>query len=619
MLDSARTLRSVLAAACTLLACERGVAQLFSDVTSAPMNTVGLDIGASIGTGMCAEDFDGDGDLDVVVTAPGQVPRYFRNEGAFVFTDQTAASGFTTLLTRSRGCVAADIDNDGDQDLFLGQHHEFPTLWINDGSGHFVNEAMQRGITSATSIWGACFGDVDGDGWLDLYLANRGTPTGTAGQANILYRNVGNGVFQDVTSESVTGQAGLAFVCTFMDYNEDFLPDIYVVNDKGTNQLPNELYRNLGGFQFEAVGAAVQANDAVDGMGVDFCDVFCDGGLDYYVTDLPPDHVFREWDPVNEVFVDRTYPLNLMGQGVGWATQFMDYDNDGWQDLHIVHNQSPNFLYKHPGDSVSAWTEIGGNQLPSEFQTSAICSDFDGDGRIDVLHRMLFSSNPSTPGVRLDRNDAPPQNWLRVELEGRVSNRDGRGARVEVVALNRRQRQYVRSGIGFMSGGDRRCHFGLADAPTATVLVYWPSGNWQQVDNVAVNQVLRIVEPTFVMPDAPALGGINTLELLVPHENGAYYLTLLSGSDGALTPLINGLSLPITVDAITGSALTPGNGLLYNGIGTVANGTARSYLTLPVLPAGQGMKLFATAITVDPVTAGIGTVFGSALQIDVTP
>ena len=143
-----------------------------------------------------AADFDGDGDLDVVVSVPAGLPyRYFRNDGGMMFTDRSAASGLG-LSGDIFGMQAADIDNDGDQDIFVTQEFGPMQLFINNGSGQFTDEAAARGLIWSHESYGASFGDYDRDGWLDLYVANRYlVGSQTISNPNFLFRNTGNGYF----------------------------------------------------------------------------------------------------------------------------------------------------------------------------------------------------------------------------------------------------------------------------------------------------------------------------------------------------------------------------------------------------------------------------------------
>ena len=206
--------------------------------------------------------------------------------------------------------------------------------------------------------------DFDRDGWLDLYLGNRLAANGISPGANRLYRNTGGGHCVDVTATSGCSGNSLTLACAFFDYNEDGWPDLFEVSEKGWH-IPNELYRNNGDGTFTPVATSVNANIAINGMGIDFVDAFNDGGLDFYCTDGPPDHLFQIWDPVLQAYTVATSTYGLEGGGIGWSCNFFDYNNDGWQDLYVVQEVAPNLLFENPGTAASA-------MLATSRKTSAL-------------------------------------------------------------------------------------------------------------------------------------------------------------------------------------------------------------------------------------------------------
>jgi hypothetical protein len=574
-------------------------AQGYVDIT-APAGLGGIPHStATWGTGLCAADFDGDGDHDLFVPGvPGAPIQYFRNDGGLVFSDQSAGANLGIGLS-PQSCTVADIDNDGDADILLGNLLQPMQLFINDGSGHFSEDAQARGLTAVMSVHGATFGDYDRDGWLDVYVSNRGTTP------NRLYRNLGGGVFQDVTTSTRTGHTGFTFLSAFVDYDEDLWPDIYCVNDRGLVAGPNVMLRNNGDGTFTDVSAAINASHAIEGMGVDFTDVFNDGGVDIYCADFPVDHLFLHWKPqLGQYDVDQ-YVYGIQGGGTGWAVHWLDHDNDGWQDLHVVDQNAGNILWRNPGapaSQLALWTDVAPAIGLMQFypQFTALTADFDNDGGIDILQR--FGANPifqSPTGASLHHNQVPRGNWLKVRTTGVVSNRDGFGARVEVLTGTNRQRQWVRSGVGFQSDNDRRVHFGLGSATQADeVLVTWPSGQVQRLENVTANQILEVVEPSFELVGTPAIGSTTRFDLSVPGDAGLPSAIVLAFSDQPRTMLPDGRFLPLLLDALSGYTIIPGNALVPASLGTLdPNAQASSTLVLPNQPSIVGLQLFATAAT----------------------
>ena len=597
-------------------------AQTFVDVTSTSGISNVPPSPSAYGNGMCCADYDGDGDVDVVIPGPGGSPiQYFRNDGQMTFTELTGQTGLGSATT-PHGVGTADIDNDGDPDILIGNALSPLQLFINDGSAQFTEEAIARGLVSQTSVYGITFGDYDRDGWLDIYLGNRDA----AGviEDNILYRNVGQGSFTDVTTSAGASNLGLTCAAAFIDYNEDGWPDIFCANDKGYLYLANTILHNNGDGTFTDLGAELGVAQEMDSMGVDFVDVFNDGGMDIYVSDTIPNHLFLQWDPASGIYFDDTYTHNLAGGGFGWAVNWLDFDNDGWQDLHVVQSQNLNLLFRNPAAPASAqagWLELAGplNMSPAYKQFTALIADLDDDGRVDIINR--YSAYPlfqPPTGCSVHQNTVAGGNWLRFLPRGAASNRDGLGARIEVVTGNQRQRQYVRSGTGYLSGNDRRVHFGMGNATQADrVEVFWPSGQVQVLENIATNQTFEVIEPAFQLTGPATVGGTTTLALSVQGEGALPYAMVLSFSETPRTLLPDGRELPVLLDTLSGHTIIPGNALLPNSMGLLnPSGQAASALVIPGQPALTGLVMFATAATFNPPGfPDVRTIFPTAVEI----
>ncbi|MFN3243633.1 MAG: CRTAC1 family protein [Planctomycetota bacterium] len=579
------------------------------------------------GSGLCAADFDGDGDIDALVPSPvGGSFFLFRNDGGMQFTDVSAASGLG-ICNEVRCCVAADIDNDGDQDLLIGNDDANTQLFVNQGGMTFTEQAQMRGILVDDRVYGATFGDYDNDGWLDLYLSVRTDATTGQPDANRLFHNQGGGWFFDTTAIAGVGSARPTLVSAWMDYNEDGWVDLILCNDKGLTFGPNELYENNGDGTFTDVSVQTGTNIAVDGMGVDFTDVFCDGGVDFYVTDLPIDHLFQLWDPNTNAYLNATYTYGLQGGAVGWACNWLDYDNDGWQDLHVVQNGWFNLLYRNPRQPAAAqvpWTDVAPTLgLDHDtFQFTNVMADFDDDGRIDILERFStgFPTLMAPEGTAVYRNEVVGGNWIKFAAEGRVSNRNGFGTRVVVETGSHVQRQWVRNGVGYQSSSDPRLNFGLGQATQADlVTVRWPSGQVQYLHDVPANQIVDLVEPELTVGGPVVMGQTTTLDVSIPGDQGLLYLMMLSFSDNPVTPLPDNKFLPLWFDGLCSLTLSVGNQLLPNSVGVLdANGAGSSPLFMPVVPGLPGTTLYATAVTLDiPRFSFVRTVFPKALPITV--
>ena len=488
------------------------------------------------GSGGGLFDFDGDGDLDIYLMNSGDLlkgrgdalNRLYRNDG-MRFVDVTQAAGVPGR-EYGMGAVAADYDNDGDQDLYLTNWGE-DILYRNEGNGTFTEVTRQAGLGNPQ--WGssAAFFDYDSDGWLDLFVVNyvdfaiedhpwcghpvlklrfycdplQYNPT-----RDILYHNNGDGTFTDVSEQAgiVHAANGLGVHC--WDYDDDGDQDVYVTNDMN----PNFFYENQGDGLFDEIGlisgAALSADGiSMAGMGVDSGDYDNDGDLDLFVTNyqLENNTLYRNDGMIfSEVSFSAgigEVSLNYLGFGTG----FLDYDNDGWLDLFVtnghVHDnieefdeivtyaQRPQMFHNEEGRYVERSRELGQPFDELHVGRGASFGDLDLDGDIDIV--MMSSGFP----VKVLRNDGGnARNWLQVQLEGRLSNRDGIGAKIYVQAGDWRGFQQVKAGTGYQTCSQKAPFFGLADRTLVDRLeVHWPSGTVQVQENIPANQVLRMVEP----------------------------------------------------------------------------------------------------------------------------
>ena len=574
------------------------------------------------GSGQAVADFDGDGDIDVIIAPMAGTPfRMFRNDGNMVFTDVSAQSGLGVHFG-PHAVEAADIDNDGDQDLYVGGALLPAMMFVNDGTGVFTEEAAARGLTHSDDNYSASFGDFDRDGWLDLYLGNRHDANPQFPGANRLYRNTGGGHFVDVTATAGCAGQTLTLACMFLDYNEDGWPDLFEVSEKSAN-THNEVWRNNGDGTFTPVAAQIGADMSIDGMGVDIADAFNDGGVDFYCSDGPPDHLFQVWDPALQQYTEETQTFGVQGGGVGWGCNFFDYDNDGWQDVYVVQENYGNALFHNPGQPFAAgvpWPNeanaVGLDQAYAQFTISVV--DFDDDGRLDMLQRFHFGLTAPN-GVIGYRNVQPPKSWLKLRTEGRRSNRDGIGTRVTLHTPGLTQRQYVRSGAGYLSGNDMRLHFGMDQAAQADLVeVVWPSGQQQFLTDVPANQIMHLLEPTISVTGPALVGGSATVEMSVPGDEGLPYLILLSFSR-QLGIAIGSQTLPIDFDALTATCLNPANPVLVGSIGTVdASGDASATLQVPPIPELSGLTVYAGGLTTDPANFPLArTVLNESVAVSI--
>ncbi|NUN14237.1 MAG: CRTAC1 family protein [Myxococcales bacterium] len=476
--------------------------------TLIPGVKVGVDVyyesNPPYGGGVAAEDFDGDGDIDLILSGGlfGKTIRYFRNIGPWTWVDATTQAGFGKDFGMEKGIAVADYDNDGDWDFYvavwdqgIGVVPKWTTgvgvLYANDGSGHFVevNSGIKPNLYSSTGAWG----DYDKDGDLDLYVSNY------FASPNNLFRN-DNGLFVDVGVQAgvaaLPGKGGQSFQATWIDLNFDGFLDLHVTNDRCyAGFSPNYFFSNQGNGTFVDEGEKTKIGTCMDAMGAAFGDYNRDGLFDLYVANTPKGHSFKV--QTCDGFVESAKDTNCLSQGTtGWGILFEDFDYDGWEDIYVCHaghgvNYYENKMFRNLGngkfEDITAAAGVEGGLYNA---TGVARADLDGDGDLDIV-----IVNVNDGPVEFLRNDGPTGNYLRVKLVGTTSNRDGQGATVELLSANGRQRKGLLSSNEYLSTGQRQIFFGLGTAETVnTVVVRWPMGTVQTLHNVVANQVLTVVE-----------------------------------------------------------------------------------------------------------------------------
>ena len=480
------------------------------------------------GTGVAIFDYDNDGWPDIFIvngtTLNGfpaeQAPtnHLYHNNHDGTFSDVTAKAGLVASGWGQGVCVG-DYDNDGWEDLYVTYYGK-NRLYHND-HGVFTEVAEKSHVAGNGKAWGSgcAFVDYNRDGHLDLMVANyvdfnpATTPTpgegsscvwkgvavmcgprGLPGAKNILYKNMGDGTFSDVTAAAHIDQTGghYAFSVSTLDFDDDGWPDIYVACDSA----PSILYHNNhdGTFTDVAVMAGVAFNEdgrEQAGMGSSIADYNGDGRLDIFKTNFSDDTPTLYRNDGDGVFTDVTYAagLGLHTQYLGWGTMFLDFDNDSWPDLILANGHvypevdqfhlgsgymEPRLLYHNNGNAT--FTDVSAQAGPAFTVVSSArglaVGDLWNDGRMSVVINNVYD-RPS-----LLVNSAHYDNhWIAFHTIGTRSNRDGIGAKVTVKVGSRTLVDEVRSGSSYVSQNDLRVHFGLGSAKKIDyVQVRWPSG-----------------------------------------------------------------------------------------------------------------------------------------------
>jgi hypothetical protein len=483
--------------------------------------------------GMAVFDYDGDGRPDIYFTNGAAIPslekssprdwnRLYRNQGNWKFRDVTEEAG-VAAAGYSMGAAVGDFDNDGRPDLFVAGVNR-NLLYRNLGNGRFEDVTARAGIASGQWAVAAGWFDYDRDGKLDLWVVHyakwstaddrycgdsaRGVriychPKYFTGLPSKLYRNRGDGTFEDVTQKAgIAKFAGRGMSVAFADYDNDGWPDVFVTNDN----MPNFLFRNLGNGTFEETallaGAALRDDGKpVAAMGAEFKDFDNDGLPDLAYTALAGETYPLLRNSGKGGFVEAGLKSKLGALTLkhsGWGIGLFDFNNDGWKDLFTANSHVndrvelfESAVYKEP-DSVFAnsggvFQEMDAGLAGAKAHRGAGFADFDGDGRIDAVVSSLGEP------AEVWRNVSPEAgHWLILRLRGTSSNRDGIGAKVRV------GKQYgeMTSAVGYASSSMDGVHFGLGDLRVVPkVEVAWPSGKVQVLTEVRTDQALVVTEP----------------------------------------------------------------------------------------------------------------------------
>ena len=482
----------------------------------------------SLAGGAIADDFDGDGMVDIVCSnwnPKGQL-EFFRNQGDGTFERQTEQANLIGI-TGGLNVNHADYDNDGDLDLFvmrggwLGRAGSFPnSLLQNSGAGVFRDVTFEVGLgapyaPTQTSAWA----DYDNDGDLDLYVGNEALP-------NQLFENHG-GKFRDRAAIAGVADASMTKGVAWGDANGDDLPDLYVSN----LGKPNRLFINIGKGRFVDRAEDAGVVEPAEGFPTWFWDFNNDGNLDLYASRFQQgvEHVATDYLQIGKTqsvdahyqgngkggFTDVTESLGLSVTTQPMGCNFGDLNNDGYLDFYLgtgypaVEGIMPNLMYLNKqGDSFIDVSAAGGFGHLQKGHGIAF-ADFDNDGDQDVLAQLggwFLGDNFQNSFFRNPGFDA---NWIKIRLVGKQSNRFGVGARIrlEVTDDDKVRSIYRTVGYGSSFGGNPyRQEIGVSKAKTINLIeVHWPrTGKTQRFEDVDVNQSITIDESKNVIAKAIA-------------------------------------------------------------------------------------------------------------------
>jgi len=479
---------SVLSAVLFASVCESTAQQIvFTDVADS-LSITHTYTGPFLGGGVSFYDFDGDGMEDLTLsTGSGELIHVYEN-GGLSFTNIASQMNCTDLF-QSKTILWADYDNDGDKDLFVANYGGSDKLYRNEGGMNFVDVTAAVGILEgAWASMAACWADYNNDGFLDLYVTTYSDELTFGSIPNLLYKNQGTGSFTEVgRTAGVADSLSHPLAVTFLDYDDDGWQDIYIANDKYEG---NVLFHNNGDGSFSDVSDGSGADVQLDAMGIAVGDYDDDGDLDMYVSNSPLGNVLLRNNG------DGTFSDVTIVSGVGvyrgcWGVNFFDFDNDMDLDLYVSASNGPpaayNVLFENNGGIFTATSGNGLDAETSESYGNAI-GDFNNDGYCDiaVLNATAFT---------LWENSGGNNHWIKLKLEGTVSNRDALGALIEIYVGGSRLIRHTRCGISYLSQNTSIENIGVGSANVVdSVTVKWPSGVVDRVSGLAVNQTYYVLE-----------------------------------------------------------------------------------------------------------------------------
>ena len=468
-----------------------------------------------MGGGVACFDFNNDGYEDIYMTGGTNRDQLFENNQNGTFSEVGISAGLSiTGPIKTVGVTTGDIDNDGYRDILVTttENHN-NLLFLNNGNSTFTDISIAAGIIDSSWSTSASFGDFNKDGFLDIYVSNYVSYFNLpfynfliSGIANKLYLNNSDNTFSDATTATGAFNNGGALATAFTDFDNDNDVDILIGNDFGVLYGGNALLRNdYPASTFSDISISSGIDQQINAMGIAIGDYDEDLDLDYYITNMMGNLLHTNNN--DETFNEDAASLGVnAGNTVSWGTFFLDYNHDSYLDLFVASGgvmtaavPQLNELFQKQQSGI--FTSVGLIEGITDTCRSrgAAYGDLDNDGDLDLMVINTDFDTVVAKNASVYKNDMISiNNWVKIDLEGTISNRDAFGSHIRVVANGRSWMREIGGGSSYLSQNSSIAHVGLGtNLLIDSIIVSWPSGYTQIETNVNSNQLITIIEDDF--------------------------------------------------------------------------------------------------------------------------